>query len=497
MIRGAGRVAAVAAIAALAGAAWLALLYGRSPALTLEFNTTAPAAIVRGIYTAERDDASGRTFAWTTDRATIRLDDLDRQVAWSLDLTVRGARAGGAPNPELQVFADGVHLQTIATTVDFADARIADSAAADREPPDARAAIVVDVRARAGRHARSWVSCSTGSRSRRTASRCRRAPRSPGSPLASAAAAAGVAALGVTAGSAIGAALVISAGLAALVAHGFGPYTDFASVAARTSLWIVLVGAVLIGTARAIRKAAVPADGEVRDCLLRRRAAAQAPRAAAPEHADRRRALPRAPLPRGARRTLVLHVDRARQLPVPVRARPLRRRDPVRGTRRRGAADMTLLRTIVCIADALAGLLLYAMASRVRGDRLAGAIAVAIYHLIPLGFGVHRRRQPDQRFRSVDLDRGAGADCEPGAPPRAAAHGRGAGRDAGGRVRVAHERLRDRRRRRLPDRRLLLVARRTGAALAGGGRARGDTGAPPWWRWRSTTRTFSTPIAPS
>ncbi len=61
---------------------------------------------------------------------------------------------------------------------------------------------------------------------------------------------------------------------------------------------------------------------------------------------------------------------------------------PFAGLVRRGVADMTVLRTIVCAADALAGLLLYGMASRMRGDRLAGALAVALYHLIPLGFGV-------------------------------------------------------------------------------------------------------------
>ena len=61
---------------------------------------------------------------------------------------------------------------------------------------------------------------------------------------------------------------------------------------------------------------------------------------------------------------------------------------PFAGLVRRGVADMTLLRTIVCAADALAGLLLYTMAVRMRGDRLAGALAVALYHLIPLGFGV-------------------------------------------------------------------------------------------------------------
>ena len=42
----------------------------------------------------------------------------------------------------------------------------------------------------------------------------------------------------------------------------------------------------------------------------------------------------------------------------------------------------------MCAANALAGLLLYGMAVRVRGDRLAGALAVAMFHLIPLGFEV-------------------------------------------------------------------------------------------------------------
>jgi hypothetical protein len=61
---------------------------------------------------------------------------------------------------------------------------------------------------------------------------------------------------------------------------------------------------------------------------------------------------------------------------------------PFAGLVRRGVADMTVLRTIVCAANALAGLLLYGMAVGMRGDRLAGALAVAVYHLIPLGFEV-------------------------------------------------------------------------------------------------------------
>ncbi len=387
MMRGAGRVAAVAAIAALAGAAWLALLYGRSPALVLEFNTTAPAAIVRGIYTAERDDASGRTFAWTTDRATIRLEDLDRQVAWSLDLAVRGARAGGAANPELQVFADGVHLQTIATTVDFADARIA-------IPPQPTAS-------RLTLELRSSSTFVPGPGDKRqlgvmldrlvlTPDGIALPPRAAfaGVAVASAAAAAGVAALGVTAGSAIGAALAISAGLAALVAHGFGPYTDFASVAARASLWIVVVGAVLIVTTRAIRKEpyrqtarfAIAFSGGALLLKLLVVLHPNMPIGDALFHAHRFHEV------LDGRWYFTSIAPGNYQFPYAPGLYVVA--IPFAGLVRRGAADMTLLRTIVCIADALAGLLLYAMASRVRGDRQAGAMAVAIYHLIPLGFGV-------------------------------------------------------------------------------------------------------------
>jgi hypothetical protein len=56
----------------------------------------------------------------------------------------------------------------------------------------------------------------------------------------------------------------------------------------------------------------------------------------------------------------------------------------------RGTADMALLRIIATTADAAAALLLYGAIARDRGDRLAGACAVAIYHLLPLDFGVLR-----------------------------------------------------------------------------------------------------------
>jgi hypothetical protein len=51
-------------------------------------------------------------------------------------------------------------------------------------------------------------------------------------------------------------------------------------------------------------------------------------------------------------------------------------------------AHVDLLRTYVAVASALAGLLLYLMIVRATGDRLAGAIACGLYHLIPLSLQV-------------------------------------------------------------------------------------------------------------
>ncbi|MFI5177658.1 MAG: hypothetical protein ACHQO8_03805 [Vicinamibacterales bacterium] len=49
---------------------------------------------------------------------------------------------------------------------------------------------------------------------------------------------------------------------------------------------------------------------------------------------------------------------------------------------------MLLLRVIVVVVDASAAALLYRLVVRWRGDDLAGAASVAIYHLLPLSFGV-------------------------------------------------------------------------------------------------------------
>ena len=65
-----------ALLGALLGGAALAFDYSRHPVLTLEMDRSA--TVVRGLYGAER--AGHETFAWTRDRATMHLPQLDRRT---------------------------------------------------------------------------------------------------------------------------------------------------------------------------------------------------------------------------------------------------------------------------------------------------------------------------------------------------------------------------------------------------------------------------------
>jgi len=387
MIRGLGRAVATGVLGGLAGAVWLALLYGRAPALRLDFDLTPPADLVRGIYPSERDPSTGRTFAWTGETLTIALADIDRQVDWRMDLRVRNARGNGLTSPELRFYVDDQLVLTRPTTVDFEDV----SLPIPKRP--ARSGLMLVIRSSStfvpgpgdprplGVMLDSLVLTPAG---------IVLPPQDAfaGVALASAAVGVTIALLGVTAGSAVGAAVLVSAAIAALVAKGFGPYTDYAADAARATIWIGAITAVLTGAVRAARRE--PFRNTARFAIAFT-AAALSLELLALLHPN---------MPIG---DALFHAHRFQEVlsgrwyftsiapgnyRFPYAPGLYVLAIPFAGMVRRGTADMTLLRTIVCAAHALSGLLLYSMAVRVRGDRLAGAMAVALYHLVPLGFGV-------------------------------------------------------------------------------------------------------------
>lgn len=386
-MRVAGRALAAAILGALAGATWLVLIYGRAPALNIDFDVTPPREIVAGIYTTEHDPGTDVTFVWSSESVTISLADVDRQVPWTMDVRVRGARAGNQPNPSLQFFVDGVLVETHHTSADYSDVFVSIPAR------PLQSGLVIDMRASS-----TFVPGPSDprvlgvmlDRITLTPSGVVLPPRAAfrGVALASAAAGAALALLGVTAGSAVGGVLLLSAALAALIARGFAPYTGFPELTVRATLWISLLTTILVAIVRRLRHE--PFRNTARFAIAFSAAALllellallhpNMPTGDALFHAHRFQEV------LAGRWYFTSTAPGEYQFPYAPGLYVFA--IPFSSLVRRGPSDMTLLRVIVTTTDALAGLLLYGMAVRVRGDRLAGAIAVALYHLIPLGFGV-------------------------------------------------------------------------------------------------------------
>jgi hypothetical protein len=381
------RASAAGLLGAFAAAAWLVLLYGRSPALRLDFDVTPPAAVVKGIYASERDPTTGLTFAWTAETLTIDLGDLDRHVDWVMHVRLRSARQGGLPNPEVTYLVDGVAVLTQAAAIDYDDVRVP----IPQRPTERPTTISMQVS----------PTFRPGPADPRTLGVMLDflvitpdgmvippRPAVAGVALASAAAGAAIALLGVTPGTAIGSAVLLSAAFAALVARGFGPYTDYAYVAARATIWVAAVTAILVAAVRARRRQPFRNTAKFAVAFS---AAAMLLELLVLLHPD----MPIGDALFQAHRFQEVLAGRLYFTSIapgnyqfPYAPGLYMLAVPFSSLVRRGDADMTLLRAIVSSAHALAGLLLYGMAVRIRGDRLAGALAVALYHLIPIGFGV-------------------------------------------------------------------------------------------------------------
>ena len=322
MTRAVGRAVAAGLLGALAAVVWLALFYGLRPALTVDLRASLP-RLLSGIYPGERDPVSGGTFAWTGEQVTLRLPGLDRRVPWQVRLRVRGGRQAASDNPTLTFSADGLALESIATTTAFQEVTVTIPVQPDRR------GLTLGIRS-------SATVVPGGSDPRALGVILERVQLVPtgivvppraafaGAAASAAAMGAGVAMVGVTAGSAIGAAILLAAAIARTVAVGFGPYTDYP--AARRPDWVNPRNGP--GARRADRQnqrsVAISQHSAVRRDRIRRGAPRQAARAAPSGYAGRGRAVPRPPVPAGARRKSLLHVDRARQLPLSVRARALR-----------------------------------------------------------------------------------------------------------------------------------------------------------------------------
>lgn len=378
-----GRAAAAAILAALLGAAWVALFYAWNPALVIELDRDLPRN-VSGLYPVERDAASGLTFAWTGDETVVRLPGLDRGVAWTLALRMRGGRPAD-DNPDVAVVVDGVTVSTHRATPEWSDVRVAIPARPERR------GLTLGLRSSATFVPGAGDPRALGvmlDRLSLTPDGIVMVPRPAlvATAAASAAMGAGIALLGVTAGSAIGGAVLLSAGVSAIVSRGFGPFTDYPGTVSRLGLWIAIVlaaGAVAWQYRRPLRNTARFAAAFSAAALFLKLLVLLHPNMPVGDamfHAHRFQGVLAGNL------YFTSIAPGGYSFPYPPGLYVFA--SMFAGLVRRGAADMALLRTVATAADAAAGLLLYWVVMRAWGNRLAAAMAVAIYHLIPVDLAV-------------------------------------------------------------------------------------------------------------
>lgn len=374
-------------LGALFGAAWLAFFHALHPAVTIGFDTDPP-RLVSGAYPAERDEASGLTFAWTGRDLALRLPGLDRSADWTLTIRVRGARVDASQNPSLSFYADGVLLDTRRTAAAFETITVTIPARPTRRrgtlislqpsatfvpgPGDTRAlGVMIDHITLAP------IGIVLPSRQ-----------AFAGASIGSAAIGAAVALLGVTPATAIGAAILLSAGEASLIARGFAPHTDYPMTVARTAIWVgtvLALGSLVVQRRRrqplrntARFAAAFSAGALLLKLLLLLHP--DMPVGDAMFHAHKFQGVIAGNL------YFTSIAPGGYLFPYPPGLYVFAQ--PFAALVERGASDMTILRVVVLAVDAIAGLLLYWVVVRAWGNRVAAAIAVALYQLIPLDLRV-------------------------------------------------------------------------------------------------------------
>jgi hypothetical protein len=337
------------------------------------------------VHPPEYDERSGLTFAWTQRDLALRLPGLDRSVGWTWTLRLRAARPD---TPDLTFYVDGVEAYAVRSPIDFENVSVVVPARAERRrgavlsmqvsatfvpgPGDPRnLGVQVD-----------WMEVSPAGIAlpSRTAF--------AGAAMSSAALGAAVALIGVTAGSAVGGAILLSAVTASQLARGFAPHTSYPEAVAAAAVWIALalaIGAALVewGRRLPLRQTAKFAAAFSAGMLFFKLLVVlhpDMPVGDAMFHAHRFQGV--------LAGNLYFTSTAPGNYLFPYAPGLYVFAWPFAGLVARGAADMTLLRVVVLASDAAAGLLLYWLVARAWHDRTAGAVAVAVYHLLPQSFSV-------------------------------------------------------------------------------------------------------------
>ncbi len=376
------RALAAALFGALAGPACVILGYALNPATTFSVDRLPP--ITSGLYKAERDGV--HPFVWTSRQGVITLDGLDRRTPWSCVVHFRGARGPAIPQPDLVLAIDGVSRASKRATNEFQDIE----AIAPERP--LKPGLVLTMTS-------SQTFVPGGGDPRELGVQvdyvgCRpvRAAvvfpprRSLGtSALSGALLGAAFGLTGITAGSAIGAAVLMAAAQAVPLTHGGALYSRYPSTMVWLAAWIALLLPLAVRAVEAINRQ--PLRNTARFAIAFSAAAVYLKLLGLLHPA----------------KTIVDALFHAHRFDAVLAGR-------FYFTQLSGSATpfpyaiglylfaapwslvthnhVALLRIVVIACEAITGALLYLMIVRTRGDRLAGAVAVALYSLVPLSYEI-------------------------------------------------------------------------------------------------------------
>jgi hypothetical protein len=368
---------AAAVLGATVGAISLGIAFSRQPRLTFEMDRDLPRT-ASGFYPIERFNRE--TFVWTTARGEIALPGFDRSRPWRCAVRARGARPGGIPLPAVTLEIDRVALIKRAVPNDYEE-------------------IAVTVPSKPSQGLRLGISAAptfvpTGD-PRELGVQIDRIACQPeggglvlpprGAILASAIAAAVLGAAFALAG--LSTPLLVALTVFAAVAQslplssGLFPYLDSTGPVVSLAIWIGLLS---VGVVKAIERSG--GLHALARCVIAFSAAALYLKLIGLLHpsklvADALFHAHRLEWVLAGRYFFTQQMPDGVQFPYAIAlyvfAAPwtLLTRD-----------YMSLLRIVVCTAEAIAGALLYLMVVRSWGDRVMGAAAVVFFHLVPLPY---------------------------------------------------------------------------------------------------------------
>lgn len=380
MLRATVRAAAVALFGAMAGALCLTIAFALQPGLVLEMDREPH--VLSGVYPPER--VGDLTFAWTGARAEVVLHGADRRVPWVCTVRFRGGRAVPLPQPTVDVSLDGIRATSATASNDYQDLEVV---APPRERDGLLLTLAVSPTVVPGPQDRrelgvqlDRLTCRPGGDE--IALPPRRAMLH--ATLAAAMLGATISLMDLIAVSAVGATLLLAAAQAIPLATGAAPYGAYSGLAVRLALWIGL--AVLAGTTLARRRTGSQRLRNTAKFAIAMSAAVLYLQLLALLHPSK---------------TVVDAVFHAHRLEWVLSGRLLFTQPLGSGIQFPYAIGLyvfaapfslftdnhvALLRIVVCAIEIVAGTLLYVMVVRAWGDRLAAAVAVALFSLVPMKY---------------------------------------------------------------------------------------------------------------